>query len=95
MTTKNLDPCAYACVNGFYSKISALMPVVVLALLVKNWAEHSISCLFLKHHLTEGLDLYDDVLTTGSEMPIGPEDEVLQTQVRRKLTKRFLGISSL
>ncbi|XP_068673641.1 cleavage and polyadenylation specificity factor subunit 6-like isoform X3 [Montipora foliosa] len=33
-----------------------------------------------QHHLTEGLDLYDDVLTTGSEMPVGPEDEVLQTQ---------------
>ena len=33
--------------------------------------------------MTEGLDLYDDVLTTGGEMPVGAEDEVLQTQVWR------------
>lgn len=32
--------------------------------------------------MAEGLDLYDDVLTTGAEMPVGPEDEVLQAQVR-------------
>jgi len=31
--------------------------------------------------MAEGLDLYDDVLTTGGEMPVGAEDEVLQEQV--------------
>ncbi|XP_074638057.1 cleavage and polyadenylation specificity factor subunit 6-like isoform X1 [Acropora palmata] len=33
-----------------------------------------------QHHMTEGLDLYDDVLTTGGEMPVEPEDEESQTQ---------------
>ena len=37
--------------------------------------------------MAEGLDLYDDVLTTGAEMPVGPEDEVLQVQVRTQSDK--------
>ena len=37
--------------------------------------------------MVEGLDLYDDVLTTGAEMPVGPEDEVLQVQVRTQSDK--------
>ena len=37
--------------------------------------------------MAEGLDLYDDVLTTGTEMPVGPEDEVLQVQVRTQSDK--------
>ena len=37
--------------------------------------------------MAEGLDLYDDVLTTGAEMPVGPEDEVLQVQVRTQSEK--------
>ena len=37
--------------------------------------------------MAEGLDLYDDVLTTGAEMPVGPEDEVLQVQVKTQSDK--------
>lgn len=46
--------------------------------------------------MTEGLDLYDDVLTTGGELPEGIEDEALHTQVRRtKSPPQLLFTSSL
>lgn len=49
-------------------------------------------CLFFKHHMTEGLDLYDDVLTTGGEIPVEPEDEESQTQVRTTWSKIVISI---
>ena len=46
--------------------------------------------------MTEGLDLYDDVLTTGGELPEGIEEEALQTQVRiTKNPPQLLFTSSL